>query len=63
LALDIDYCQFDVNQGYAHPLRHCPQYQIQDGPAEKVDSLQDALEQLRQSMEVVKRFLPEGKER
>ena len=63
LALDIDYCQFDVTQGYAHPLRHCPRYQIQDGPAEKVDSLQDAVEQLRQSMDLVKRFLPEGKER
>jgi hypothetical protein len=58
LALDIDYCQFDYNQGYAHPLRHCPQWQIQDAPAENVDSLQDALEQLRQSLETVKRFLP-----
>jgi hypothetical protein len=59
LALDIDYCDFDSNAGYAHPLRHCPQWQIQDGPAEKVDSLQDALDQLRQSLDLVKRFLPD----
>ena len=59
LALDIDHCEFDLNAGYAHPLLHCPQWQIQEGPAEKVDSLQDALEQLRQSLELVKRFLPD----
>ncbi len=59
LSLDIDYCDFQPDCGYMHPLRHCPQWQIKDAPAEKVESLQDALAQLRQSMEQVRRFLPE----
>ena len=60
LAMNIDYCDFEQNYSYAHPLLHCPQYTPEDNMvrSEKIDNLTQALEQLKVSIEIVKRFLP-----
>jgi hypothetical protein len=58
--MNIDYCDFEQNYSYAHPLLHCPQYTPEDNMvrSEKIDNLTQALEQLNTSIEIVKRFLP-----
>ncbi|NCC25379.1 MAG: DNA primase [Deltaproteobacteria bacterium] len=59
LGLTIDYCPFEKPVPYAHPLLHCPQWSTADSPkAERVNNLQDALDHLRASLDMVARFLP-----
>ncbi len=61
LELNIDFCLFEQQLSYAHPLLHCPDYSVQDMPKqEKVENLTQALEQLSIALEQVKRFLPQG---
>ena len=59
LALSVDYCEFEGTFSYPHPLLHCPQYMIKDEMAisEKIENLNQALDQLKLSIEIVKRFL------
>ncbi len=58
LGLGLDYCQFENVHSYAHPLLHCPQDAVRDAPfSEKVETLQDALDQLRASIDLVCRHL------
>lgn len=60
LQLSIDYCSFEGSYAYAHPLLHCPEYMPAEQEGQKtVESLQDALEQLRLSLDMVSRFLPD----
>ena len=59
LSLSIDYCTFENSESYAHPLLHCPQwYPLNSPKAEKVENLQGALQQLQDSLDTVRRFLP-----
>ncbi len=58
LSLNIDYCNFENFSGYMHPLLHCPEYQVDSVKAEKVENLQEALDNLRKSIKVVLNFLP-----
>ncbi|MCF8037992.1 MAG: hypothetical protein K9K79_01620 [Desulfohalobiaceae bacterium] len=58
LGLSIEPCRFDPVQGYHHPLLHCPQYHDASPKSEKVENLQQALDSLRQSLDIVHRFLP-----
>lgn len=53
-----DFCNFSNLEGYPHPLRHlkdCPDKFSQ--PAEKVQNLQGAIENLKLAMSQVERFL------
>lgn len=60
LASPLDYCSFEPGYQYAHPLLHCPQWTAIGGSpkTEKVENLQQALEQLQISLDTVRRFLP-----
>lgn len=59
LSLSIDYCSFDNSESYAHPLLHCPQwYPLNRPKAEKIENLQEALQQLQDTLDTVRRFLP-----
>jgi len=60
LSINIDYCEFDGIYSYAHPLLHCPQYMPKENiiPSERVENLMQAIEQLKVSLDIVKRFLP-----
>lgn len=54
-----DLCTFPPGAPYAHPLLHVGGWKGSNhGQDEPVTNLQDALEQLRQSLELVSRFLP-----
>ncbi len=54
-----DMCVFEENgETYDHPLRHVKGWKHDAGPkCEKIENLQDALENLNQAMVQVKRFL------
>ncbi len=54
-----DMCAFEENgETYDHPLRHIREWKNKDGPkCEKVENLQDALENLNRAVLQVKRFL------
>jgi len=59
LGLNIDFCWFDAKSSYPHPLLHCPEYLVQSIPKqEKIENLNQALAQLKISLEQVQRFLP-----
>jgi hypothetical protein len=58
MGLSRDFCQFENISGYAHPLWHCPQYQSDTPKAENITNLNDALEELRNAISVVQRFMP-----
>ncbi|EFI34771.1 DNA primase small subunit [Desulfonatronospira thiodismutans ASO3-1] len=61
MSMNIDYCAFEYTDGYLHPLLHCPQWTASAVPkSEKVENLQQALEQLQNSLDTVKRFLPDS---
>ncbi len=59
LAINTDYCEFEGTFSYPHPLLHCPQYMVKDEKTifEKVENLNQALEQLKLSINIVQRFL------
>ncbi|MBE1426630.1 hypothetical protein H4684_003296 [Desulfomicrobium macestii] len=55
-----DLCDFPPGAAYGHPLLFVDGWQSgRCGQSENVSNLQDALDQLRQSLELVGRFLPE----
>lgn len=60
LDVNIDYCDFLDPRPYMHPLLHCKEYMNSNSspPSEKVENLQDALQQLLVSIQAVLRFLP-----
>lgn len=63
LDVHLDYCEFDEPVSYAHPLLHCPDHFPRDQVrSEKVENLSQALDQLKTSLDIVRRFLPQGKE-
>ena len=59
LESTLDYCHFDDVVSYPHPLLFCKQWLPADmTKAEKIENLQDALTNLQQSLDTVRRFLP-----
>lgn len=55
----LEFCRFETNSDYLHPLLHCPEYMPGDaGRSESVDNLQDALRLLKTGLNMVSRFLP-----
>ena len=55
-----DLCDFPPGASYGHPLLFLDGWQGgRCGQPETVTNLQDALDQLRQSLELVTRFLPQ----
>jgi len=64
LNLSMDFCDFVNPAPYPHPLLHFPEWSADQGQgrAERVSNLQGALDQLRQCISTVIRFLPDGKQ-
>ncbi|MCU0588879.1 MAG: CRISPR-associated primase-polymerase type A1 [Syntrophobacteraceae bacterium] len=62
LNLTRDPCSLPDRGGYAHPLLHWPQWSDDMGSprAERMESLEDALENLRVAIGTVQRFLGTG---
>jgi len=59
LNMNLDYCLFEPGYPYAHPLLHCPRdLTVEHLRSEKVENLNDALEQLKISLETVLKYLP-----
>lgn len=60
LNLSTDYCAFASASSYAHPLLHCPDWSAAESgqKAERIVNLQDALVELREALDLVRRFLP-----
>ena len=62
LNVHLDYCVFQEAGSYPHPLLHCRDHMApRDQPAEKIENLNDALDHLRTSLDMVRRFLPENR--
>lgn len=59
LECTLDFCHFEDASPYPHPLLFCRKWLPADMTrAEKIENLQDALTQLQQSLDTVRRFLP-----
>lgn len=60
LNLNTDFCSFAAASSYAHPLLHCPDWDAgtSSPKAERIVNLQDALLELREALDLVRRFLP-----
>ncbi|WP_291321994.1 CRISPR-associated primase-polymerase type A1 [Desulfonatronospira sp.] len=59
LNVHLDFCEFEDTGTYPHPLLHCRDYMSPKGkPSEKIENLSDALENLRTSLDIVRRFMP-----
>lgn len=55
-----DFCEFESFAPYPHPLLHCPKYMARDDGSlegEKAESLKQALDGLRKSLDTVQVFL------
>lgn len=60
LGYQGDFCRFEAEADYAHPLLHLPEYDRSldgRGRPEKVENLASALEALQVSIDQVKRFI------
>ncbi|WP_052507300.1 CRISPR-associated primase-polymerase type A1 [Desulfonatronovibrio magnus] len=61
LGINLDYCEFQQSGRYLHPLLHCPDHMPADQvKAERIENLNDALDHLRISLEMVQKFLPQN---
>jgi len=62
LEVHVDYCRFDEVSTYHHPLLHCRKHlPVELVRSEKIENLNDALDHLKTSLDIVIRFLPQGK--
>ncbi|WP_051328220.1 CRISPR-associated primase-polymerase type A1 [Desulfatirhabdium butyrativorans] len=54
-----DFCRFEhVQAEYAHPLLHFPEEDVQPGPkSEQIENAADAIDNLKQAIRIVERFL------
>ncbi len=60
LGVNLDFCEFEQTGGYPHPLLHCPDHMPGDQiKAEKIENLNDALDHLKTSLDMVQKFLPQ----
>ncbi|WP_448382309.1 CRISPR-associated primase-polymerase type A1 [Desulfosoma sp.] len=59
LGLDLTWCTFSRDIRYAHPLLHWPEWREPQGAAkaERVENLRDALDELKEALRMVERFL------
>jgi len=59
LGLDLMWCTFNRDIRYAHPLLHWPEWREPQGAAkaERVENLRDALDELKEALRMVERFL------
>lgn len=63
LNINLDFCDFDDPAPYAHPLLHCRNHFPDDhARSEKIENLSDALDNLRAGLDIVRRFMPRGRE-
>ena len=60
LHFEGEFCRFEGDAAYAHPLLHLPEYDRRldtRGRPEKIENLADAMENLQASIDLVKRFM------